>query len=164
MEAFEELKRQIEALGFDEKQSGEFLMEEWHIILEEKWLELKWEAEEKQFERQEEAEEKWLEHEREDKQLEHERKETWLEREQKSEEKWLESEHEAELERTSLQLQIKRLEIGNGSRSEEVTDKHFRSKARSRELPLFVDGKDSYLLQFEKYATMTQWRKEDWAT
>ena len=57
--AFEELKRQVEAWGFDDKQKGKFLMEEWCKMRE---------AEEKKAERdleekQREAEEKKTERE-----------------------------------------------------------------------------------------------------
>ena len=38
-DAFEELKRQVETLGVDERQKGKYLMEEWLRITEEKRLE-----------------------------------------------------------------------------------------------------------------------------
>ena len=52
-EAFEELKKQVESLGLDEKSKSKFLMEEWRKMR-------KAEAKEKRAEREAAAEEKRL--------------------------------------------------------------------------------------------------------
>ena len=57
-EAFEELKKQVESLGLDEKSKSKFLMEEWRKVRET-------EAEENRAERETAAEERRLQAERE---------------------------------------------------------------------------------------------------
>ena len=57
-EAFEELKKQVESLGLDEKSKSKFLMEEWRKMREA-------EAEEKRAEREAAAEERRLQAKRE---------------------------------------------------------------------------------------------------
>ena len=84
--AFEELKRQVEAWGLDDKQKGKFLMEEWRKMRE---------AEEKKAER--DAEEKKAEREAEEKR-------------RKAEEKKAEREAERDIERLRIELETKRLE------------------------------------------------------
>ena len=59
--AFEELKRQVEAWGLDDKQKGKFLMEEWCKMRD---------AKEKKAEREAEREIEWLRLELETKRLE----------------------------------------------------------------------------------------------
>ena len=63
-----------------------------------------------------------------------------------------------------LELEAKRLEhAGNNNDGRRV----MTASAKSPELPAFVDGKDdldSYLLRFERYATIAHWNKEAWAT
>ena len=57
-ESFEELKKQVESLGLDEKSKSKFLMEEWRKMLEA-------EAEEKRAEREAAMEERRLQAEQE---------------------------------------------------------------------------------------------------
>ena len=128
-EAFEELKRQVESLGLDEKSKSKLLMEEWRKIREaeagEKRAERKAAAEERrlQAERQPAAEERRLQAEREGgcklrwkkKGAEREAEEKRAERE--AEERKLLAKREAEerkavmeLERLKLELEAKKLE------------------------------------------------------
>ena len=78
--AFEELKRQVEAWGLDDKQKGKFLMEEWRKMREAEEKKAEREAEEKKAEREAEREIKRLRIELETKRLEA----TFREREQRT--------------------------------------------------------------------------------
>ena len=157
--AFEELKKQVESLGLDEKFKSKFLMEEWCKMREA-------EAEEKRAER--EAVERRLQAEREaaaeEKRAEREAEERKLLAEREAEER----KAAMELERLKLELEAKRLETA--ARPAGIAEEMVRRSARiarSPELPAFVDGRDdldNYLLGFERYATVAGWEKEAWAT
>ena len=148
--------------------------EERRLAGEEKKMVL--EAEEKRLAREAEAEEKRLVREAEEKRLAREAEEKRLEREREAEErrlareaeeKRLQREAELELEKMRYDLELKRLEAEDNTRNAAVTNARLGSRPRSPELPPFVDGKDnldSYLLRFERYATVAQWKREDWAT
>ena len=73
---------------------------------------------------------------------------------------------EIELEKLRIELEAKRIEAE--IRLEIQEDRRpMAAGARAPELPSFVDGKDnldSYLLRFERYATVAEWKKETWAT
>ena len=143
--AFEELKRQVEAWGLDDKQKGKFLMEEWRKMRE---------AEQKKAER--EAEEKKAEREAEEKKAERE-----------AEEKKAEREAEREIERLRIELETKRLEATSREREQRTVASGMRISGRSPELPPFADGHDdldNYLLRFERYAGVAGWEKQIWAT
>ena len=168
--AFEELKKQVESMGVDEKSKSKFLMEEWRKMREA-------EAEEKRAEREAAAEERRLQAEREaaaeEKRAEREAEERRAKRE--AEERKLLAEREAEerkaameLEQLKLELEAKRLETA--ARPVGIAEEVVRQSARmaqSPELPTFVDGRDdldNYILRFERYATVAGWEKEAWAT
>ena len=130
-EAFEELKKQVESLGLDEKSKSKFLMEEWRKM------------------RKVEAEEKRAEREVEEKRAEREGEERKLLAMREAEER----KAAMELERLKLELEAKRLETAArpAGISEEVVRRSARI-ARSPELPASVDGRDdsdNYLLRFE---------------
>ena len=168
--AFEELKKQVESLGLNEKSKSNFLMEEWRKIREAKAEEKKAEREaverRLQAERETAAEERRLQAEREaaaeEKRAEREAEERRAEREAE------ERKAAMELEGLKLELEAKRLETAArpAGIAEEVVRQSARI-ARSPELPAFVDGRDdldNYLLQFERYATVAGSEKEAWAT
>ena len=73
-----------------------------------------------------------------------------------------------ELERLKLELEAKRLETE--ARPARIAKKVVRQSVRiaqAPELPAFVDGGDDldyYLLRFERYATVTRWKREEWDT
>ena len=73
-----------------------------------------------------------------------------------------------ELERLKLELETKRLETA--ARPAGIVEEVVRQSARIAcllEFPALVDGRDdldSYLLRFERYATVVGWEKEAWAT
>ena len=166
--AFEELKKQVESLGLDEKSKSKFLMEEWR-----KMREAEAAAEERRLQAEREAEEQRAEREAEEKRAERDAEEKRAEREAAAEEERAEREAEEtkaamELEWLKLELEAKRLEIAArpAGIAEEVVRRSARI-ARSPELPAFVDGRDdldNYFLQFERYATVAGWEKEAWAT
>ena len=153
-EAFEELKKQVESLGLDEKSKSKFLMEKWR-----KMGEAEAAAEERRLLAERKAEEKRAELEAEEKRAEREAKERRAERETAAKEKRAEREAEErkaaiELERLKLELEAKRLETAArpAGIAEEIVRRSARI-ARSPELPAFVDGRDdldNYLLRFEK--------------
>ena len=72
---------------------------------------------------------------------------------------------EMELEKLRIELEAKRIEVE--TRLERQEDRRpMAAGARAPELPSFLDGKDnldSYLLRFERYATVAGWEKETWA-
>ena len=150
LEAFKELKKQVNSLGLGEKSKSKFLMKEWRKMLET-------EAEEKRAEREAAAEERKL----------------LAEREAAAEEKRAEREAEErkaalELEWLKLELKAKRLETAArpAGIAEEVVRRSARI-ARSPELLAFVNGGDdldNYLLRFERYAAVAGLEKEAWAT
>ena len=169
-EAFEELKKQVESLGLDEKSKSKFLMEEWRKMREtatkERSLQAEREAavEKRRLQAEREAEERRAEREAEEKRAERE-----------AEERKLHAKREAEkrkasmgLERLKLELEAKRLETA--ARPAGIAEKVIRRSARiarSPQLPAFVDGRDdldNYLLRFERYPTVARWEKEAWAT
>ena len=169
----EKLKKQVEALGLEEKQKTKFLMEEWKRLCEEKRLgaereekRLEAEREEKRLEEEREREEKRLEAER-------EREEKRLEAEREREEKRLKAEREHELELMRIELKQARLEFeskkGERENRSDVAEEIRRNVriARLPELHAFVSGKDdmdNYLLRFERCTTVARWEKDSWAT
>ena len=163
----EELRQQVEALGLDEKQRSKFLIDEWRRLKEtEKEMreerERLREAEER--ERLREAEERERERLREAEERERLREAEERERVRRTEAE--ERRAEMELEKLRIELEAKRIEAE--TRLERREDRRpMAAGARAPELPSFVDGKDnldSYLLRFERYATVAGWEKETWAT
>ena len=161
-----ELKKQVEALGLEEKQKTKCLMEEWKRLCE---------CEEERLEAK--REEKRLEVEHDEKRLEAERvhEEKRLEAKREQEEKRLEVEREREYELELRRIELEQASIefeskkGERESRSDVAEEIRRSVriARSPELFAFVDGKDdldNYLLCFEIYATVGRWEKDSRAT
>ena len=125
-EAFEELKKQVESLGLDEKSKSKFLMEEWRKMREA-------EAEEKKAEREAAVEERRAEREAEERRLLAEREAS--EKRAKAEER----KAAMELERLKLELEAKRLETA--ARPAGIAEEMIRRSARiaqSPELPALL--------------------------
>jgi len=62
-----------------------------------------------------------------------------------------------------LELETKRLDAENRGATQ---GRIMSARVKSPDLPSFSDGKDdldSYLLQFERYATVANWEEEIWA-
>ena len=153
---FEELKKQVESLGLDEKSKSKFLMEDWRKICEtaaeERRLQAEREAaaEERRLQAKQEAaaEERRAERDAEERKTEQEAEEKRAERE--TEERKLLPKREAEerkaameLERLKLELEAKKLKTAAppAGIAEEVVQRSARI-ARSPKLPAFFDGRD----------------------
>ena len=149
----EELRQQVEALGLDEKQRSKFLIDEWRRLKEtEKEMR-------EERERLREAEER-------ERLREAKERERLCEAEERERVRRTEAEErraEMELEKLRIELEVKRIEAE--TRLERREDRRpMAAGARAPELPSFVDGKDnldSYLLRFERYATVAGWEKGD---
>ena len=158
----EYLKRQEEEIGLDGKEKTKFLTQGWKMIQENEIRKLKLAAEAKVRELAAEAEERKLK-------LAAEAEERKLVAE--AAEREAEKKHKLEMEK--LRLESERL---NGQRSASSDDQQAALSQASQNtvtrttapvLPSFVDEKDnldSYLLCFERYATVAGWERSDWAT
>ena len=76
-----------------------------------------------------------------------------------------------ELEKLRLEIEAKKLDAetdrGQASGLRSSSLRAAATTTRPPELPSFKDGKDdldSYLLRFERYATVAEWKQECWAT
>ena len=90
-------------------------------------------------------------YEREERARESEERETKVEQEKTA--------HERALEMKRLEIQLAQL---NGQSVGAST-----ARGKSPKLPVFVDGKDeldSYLLRFERFAAVNEWKREHWVT
>ena len=145
-ETFEKLRKQVESLGLDEKQKNKFL-EEWKRLCgaeerrtireaEERKAVLAVKAEEAQRKRDMEAEE-------------------------------AQRVREFELEKLRLQNKAKGLAVERQVEERHIDRRPVGDRVKLPELPSFTDGKDdldSYLLRFERYATVAEWNRDSWAT
>ena len=152
----EKLRQLVEALGLDEKQRSKFLIGEWRRLKEtEKEMR-------EERERLREAEEKKILREAEERERLSEAEERERVRRTEPEER------RAEMELKKLRIVLEAKQIEAETRLERLEDRRpMAAGARAPELPSFVDGKDnldSYLLRFERYATVVGWEKETWAT
>ena len=174
---FEELKRQAEDIRSEGKERTKFLTEGWRKIqdaaeekeqlaAEERRLAAEWEAEERRLAAEREAEERRLAAEVEKEHLALTAAERDAERKAKLESEKLELEAKVEIERL-------RLVGSNGTSSEDhvvssqAPQEYVGARTKAPVLPAFVDGKDnldSYLLRFERYATVAGWDRGTWAT
>ena len=84
-----------------------------------------------------------------------------------------EAERKHKLEMEKLRLQSERLNEQRNASSEHQhaalsqASQNVVAKTKAPLLPGFVDGKDnlhSYLLRFERYASVAGWERSDWAT
>ena len=163
-EEFERLRVRVENLKMSEKAKADFFQSEWNRLCE---------KEEKEKERQAMLEEKEKERQA---MLEEKEKERELELERLK----LESERELELKRMEFeerkrQMELERLRLereanrsaGEGGEANQAGGVRAFGGVNSLDLPHFVDGKDdldSYLLRFERYATVANWPQTNWAT
>ena len=163
-EEFERLRVRVENLKMSEKAKADFFQSEWNRLCE---------KEEKEKERQAMLEEKEKERQA---MLEEKEKERELELERLK----LESERELELKRMEfeerkMQMELERLRLereanrsaGEGGEANQAGGVRAFGGVKSLDLPHFVDGKDdldSYLLRFERYATVANWPQTNWAT
>ena len=138
MEKLEDLKRQVESLGFDEKQRNKLITEELHRMREV-------EAEERNIA----AEEQRLASQAEERRIAAEERKASL----------------IEVEKLRLELEARML--SQSQNGEQFTQGSVENVVRTPPLPSFVDRKDNldeYLLRFERYASVAKWNKSTWAT
>ena len=173
-EEFERLTVRVEGLKITEKAKADFFQSEWNRLSE---------KEEKEKERKAmlEAEQKKLELELQEKEK---KRAAMLQEKEKKEQAMLgekEKNQELELkkmefEERKMQMELERLRLerdadryaGEGREANKTGGARVLfGGTRSPDLPHFVDRKDdldSYLLRFERYATVANWPQANWAT
>ena len=148
-EEFERLRVRVENLKMSEKAKADFFQSEWNRLCE---------KEEKERERQAMLEEKEKNRELELERLKFESKQREMEFEERK--------MQMELERLRLEREANR-SAGEGGEANQAGGVRAFGGVKSLDLPHFVDGKDdldSYLLRFERYATVANWPQTNWAT
>ena len=181
----EGLKWQAEEIGLEGKEKTKFLTQEWKMIQEDELRKLKLaaEAEKRKLAAEErklaaEAEERKLAAETEERKLKlaaeaEKRKLAAEERKLAAETAEREAERKHKLEMEKLRLECERLNEQRSASSEDQqaalrqASQNAVARTKAPVLPSFVDGKDnvdSYLLRFERYATVPGWERSDWAT
>ena len=73
---------------------------------------------------------------------------------------------EFELEKLRLKNEAKRLAVEQQVEERHIDRRPVGGRVKLPELPSFTDGKDdldSYLLRFERYATVAEWNRDSWA-
>ena len=184
MEKLEDLKRQVEALGLDEKQRNKLITEEWRRMrkaeAEERKLaaqveerrvaaeaeEQRISAEEQRIVAEAEAEERRLEAQAEERRIAAEAEERRLAA-QAEERRIAAKERKAELEVEKVKVGIGSEELSQSQHGEQVNEGLVENVVRTPLQPSFVDGKnnlDEYLLRFERYASVAKWNRSTWAT
>ena len=174
-EEFERLRVRVEHLKMSEKAKADFFQSEWNrlcekeekekerqAMLEEKEKERQAMLEEKERERQAMLEEKEKNREVELEKLELERRRMEFESKQR----------EMEFEERKMQMELERMRLEreadrSGGEANQAGGVRAFGGVKSLDLPHFVDGKDdldSYLLRFERYATVANWPQTNWAT
>ena len=170
-EEFERLRVRVENLKMSEKAKADFFQSEWNRLCEKEEKEKERQAmlEEKEKERQAMLEEKERE------------RQAMLEEKEKNRELELErlkfesKQREMEFEERKMQMELERLRLereanrsaGEGGEANQAGGVRAFGGVKSLDLPHFVDGKDdldSYLLRFERYATVANWPQTNWAT
>ena len=191
IEKLEDLKRQIESLGLDEKQRNKLISEEWRrmkeaeaegrrlavqaeewrIVAEERRIPAEVEDEERRLAAQ--AEERRLAGQAEKRRIAAEERRIVDEAEERKlaaqAEEWriVTAEKKAELEVEKLRLKLKARRLSQSQNGEQLNQGLAENIVRTPLLPFFVDGKDyldEYLLRFEKYANVAKWNRSTWAT
>ena len=170
-EEFERLRVRVENLKMSEKAKADFFQSEWNRLCEKEEKEKERQAmlEQKEKERQAMLEEKERE------------RQAMLEEKEKNRELELErlkfesKQREMEFEERKMQMELERLRLereanrsaGEGGEANQAGGVRAFGGVKSLDLPHFVDGKDdldSYLLRFERYATVANWPQTNWAT
>ena len=189
MEKLEDLKKQVELLGLDEKQRNKLITEEWRRMREAKERRLAAQAEEQRVAAEEqrlialaeerriaaEAEERRIAAEAEEQRLAAQAKERRIAAEaeerrlaaQAEERRIAAEERKAELEVEKLWLELEARRLFQSQNGEQFNQRSVENVVRTPPLPSFVDGKDNLdkcLLRFERYASVVKWNRSTWAT
>ena len=180
MEKLEDLKRQVESLGLDEKQRNKHLTEEWRRMREAEERRLAAQAEERRIAA--EVEERRLAAQAEERRIAAEERRIVAEAEAEerrlaaqaqerriaAEERRIAAEEkktELKVEKIWLELEARRL--SQSQNSEQLNQGSVENVVRTPPLLSFVDGKDNldeYLQRFERYASVAKWNRSTWAT
>ena len=150
MTTFEDLKRQAEAIGLEGNEKTKFLTQGWKMIQEAKEQQLAAEAEERKLKLAAEAEGRKL--------AAAEAAEREAQRKHKMMMEKFQLERERLTEHRSALLEDQQMTSIQASQENAV------AKTKAPVLPGFVDGEDnldSYLLRFERYATVAGWRRSN---
>ena len=164
MEKLEDLKRQVESLGLDEKQRNKLIMEEWCRMREAEERKLAAQAEERRIAA--EAEERRLGAKAEERKLAAQAEERRIAA-QFEERRIAAEERKAELEVEKLKLELEARRLSQSQNGEQLNQQPIENIVRTPTLPSFVDGKDNldeYLLRFERCANVAKWNRSTWAT
>ena len=184
IEKLEDLKRQIESLGLDEKQRNKLISEEWRRMkeAEAEGRRLAVQAEERRIAAEVEDEEQRLAAQVEERRLAGQPEKRRIAAEERrimdeaeerklaaQAEEWriVTEEKKAELEVERLRLKLKARRLSQSQNGEQLNQGSAENIVRTPLLPFFVDGKDyldEYLLRFEKYANVAKWNRSTWAT
>ena len=135
MEKLEDLKRQVESLGLDEKQKNKLITKEWRRMRE---------AEERRIA----AEERRLAAQAEERRIATEEQRIAAEK------------RKAELEVEKLRLELEARRLSQSHNGKQLNQGLVENIVRTPPLPSFMDGKDNldqYLLRFERYASVAKW-------
>ena len=166
MEKLEDLKRQVESLGLDEKQRNKLITVEWRRMTEAEAEERKIAAEERKIAAEDVAEERRLAAQAEERRIAAEAEERRLAA-QAEERRIAAEERKAELEVEKLRLELEARRLSQSQNGEQMNQGLVENVVRTPPLPSFVDGKDNldeYLLRFERYASVVKWNRSAWAT
>ena len=149
MEKLEELKRQVESLGLNEKQRNKLITKEWRRMREAEAEErrLAAQAEERKIAAEAEAEERRLAAQAEEQRIAAEERRIAAE------------ERKAELKVEKLTLELEARRLSQSQNGEQLNQGSVENVVRTPPLPYFVDGKDNlveYLLRFERYASVAK--------
>ena len=182
MEKLEDLKRQVELLGLEEKQRNKPITEEWRRKKEADAEErrLASQAEERRIANEErriaaKAEERGLAAKAEERRIAGEAEERRLAAQaegrrlaaQAEERKIAAQERKAELKVEKLRLELEARRLSQSQNGEQSNQGLAENIVRTPPLPSFVDGKDDLdenLLKFERYADVAKWNRSTWAT
>ena len=145
IEKLENLKRQVELLGLDEKQRNKLITDEWRPV----------DAEERRLAAQ--TEERRIAAEAEERRL----------AAQAEERRVAAEERKAELKVEKLRLELEARRLSQSQNGEQLNQELAENVVTTPSLPSFVDERDNldkYLLRFEKYAGVTKCNRSTWAT
>ena len=162
-QAKEEEKEKQRVISEREERAQQRELERLKLEKEEKEKERERELEKLKFEREEK--EKQIEREEKEKQRELELEKIKIEKEEREREK--ERQFQLERERNQAEIELRKLQITENQITNQESVIRVPDYSKSPKLPTFSDGKDkidSYLERFERFATISNWEANSWAT
>ena len=191
MEKLEDLNRQVELLGLDEKQKNKLITDKWHRMREADAEERRIAAEERRIVAEAEADERRLAAQTEERRIAAEAEERRLAAQaeerriaanvrrvaaeaekrrlaaQAEERRIAAEDRKAEPEVEKLRLELEARRLCQSQNSEQLNQGSVKNVVRTPPLPSFVDGKDNldeYLLRFERNTSVAKWNRSTWGT